>query len=151
MLARQAVEEVMHIDRREIDGGRFRIRLNGVDPREQFRKLGAYRPEVHPHGIIVEQAPARAGLSDGCCEQRIAAAAKQIVARFPARAPARLHQRPIRDQSPDDERLSRLAKKPVELGRRIGLCLGYRRQLADRSGIGLSHSEAAGSCGRSAR
>ncbi len=69
----QAVEEVMHVDRRQIDGRGIGLVLEGVDLREDLRQLAARGAEVHLHRVVVEQPSACFRLPDRNDEGHVAA------------------------------------------------------------------------------
>ena len=110
----QAVEEVMHVDRRQIDGRGIGLVLEGVDLRENFRQLAARGAEVHLHRVVVEQPSACFRLPDRNDEGHVAASAEQVIAGFAPRLPARLDQGPVRDETPHNERRTRAFQTSVE-------------------------------------
>ena len=142
----QTVEEVVHVDRRQIDWRRIGLVLDCVNLRENVRELRLGGAEVHPHRVVIEQLSAGPTLADRNGELRIAALAQQIVASFAAGLSPRFHQRPSGHESANDERLVGLSKPSVELLGRHGRNFRHWRQSAHRPGIRFSHCASAGSC-----
>ena len=120
----QTVEIILHIDRREIDGGCVAAPFIGLDPREDFRKVSAAGAEVHRQRFAVEQPIARARLPDVYRERPVAAMCEQIGARRRAAVEARLDQRPIGNQPAHHEWRAPPGEQRIELARRE-LLLGH--------------------------
>ena len=150
IVLRDAVEKLMDIDRAQIDGrhliGGQALRL--VEAGEDVGQAALAHAEIDPHGLVVEEAPANAGVGHGDGEVQGARAIGEIGPHRAVALPRRPHQRPVADQAAQDEGRFLAREQRVERRRVRHRQLPHRGQRRERA---VSHRRSGGSCARPAR
>lgn len=147
----QAVEEMVDVDRGEIDRRCIGMARERGHAREDFRQLRVERAEVHPHRVVIEQPSVDARLADRNGERPVAMMAQQIGASRVRRCQPGLDQRPVGGEAANDERGRGRAQLLIEVGGVGHPYLGYGGQTGERPRTRLSHGKVCGCVARRGR